>query len=169
MTILPATNTEYFLRRGEGHTLNASPAGDRITFKATGAENDGRLSFLEYESTPGFPGPPPHMHSGHEELFYVLTGQLKMLVGDEVVDCRPGDFAYAPRNVAHTFWNEGDALCTFVAAFSPAGFEGIFEHFHLAIEQGRAMTQQEEIALAERFDMTIVQWPQGPPPVYLGT
>ena len=153
----------YILRNGEGRRLHASSTGDIVTLKSTQLETEGRVAFLEYESAPGFAGPPPHTHDGHEELFYVVSGELNMLVGDDILVCKPGDFAFAPRNVRHTFWNEGGNVCKFVAAFSPAGFEGIFEPAHESVLAGVEMSDAEEEELAARFDMKIVDWPSERP------
>lgn len=159
MSNLPSEFQEYLLRKGEGRRLRASAFGDVAILKCTEDQTDGRVAFLEYESAPGFNGPPPHTHDGHEELFYVTSGQLNMLVGDKRVICGPGDFAFAPRNVPHTFWNEGSEVATFVAVFSPAGFEAIFEHENANLIAGLELSEAEEIELAARFDMRIVPWP----------
>lgn len=160
-TRLPGANMPYFLPRGDGHNITASAGGDLASIKASGAENEGRISFLEYQPAIGEQGPMPHTHAHHEELFYVVSGELHMLLGEESVLARPGDFAYVPRNVAHTFWNEGPETCTFVAAFSPAGFERIFERHQINFEAGHVPTPDEREAMAHEFDMRVVDWPAG--------
>lgn len=160
-TRIPGANLPYLLRKGDGHNLTTSADGDLASIKASGAENDGRIAFLEYQPAVGGAGPLPHTHDHHEELFYVVSGRLHMLLGEQSVLCGPGDFAYVPRNIAHTFWNEGPEPCTFVAAFSPAGFERILERHHINALAGRIPTPEERQALAREFDLRVVDWPAG--------
>ncbi|MGQ4597934.1 cupin domain-containing protein [Nocardia sp. R6R-6] len=164
---LPGANVTYLLRAGEGHNIATSELGDRASIKASGAESEGRLAMLEYTAAAGGRGPDPHTHDHHEELFYIVSGELKMLVGDEVVTCGPGDFAYVPRNVVHTFWNEGADPCTFVGAFSPAGFERIFEYAQEAAKAGRRRTPEEMNEIAQKYDMKLVAWPPGTAPNFV--
>jgi mannose-6-phosphate isomerase-like protein (cupin superfamily) len=67
----------------EGELL--AVAGNEIVFKVGVAEMDGALGVLEYTAAPGFPGPPAHVHHRTVEGFYVLDGELTMLVGDETI------------------------------------------------------------------------------------
>src|SRR5581483_11264588 len=48
------------------------------------------------------------------------------LLGDDVVEARPGDLVHKPRNQWHTFWNAGEEPCRILEIISPAGFEGFF-------------------------------------------
>src|SRR5579871_2674472 len=48
-------------------------------------------------------GPPPHVHSREDELFYVLEGTLDILLGDRTYQATAGSLAYLPRGVAHAF------------------------------------------------------------------
>lgn len=159
MTSLPGRLEEYLLRAGQGDRLITTVGGDNITLKSTGAENEGRVAFVEYVCQPGSEGPPPHAHEGHEELFYVVEGSLNMLVGDQIIVCHEGDFAFAPRYRAHTFWNESATPCKFVATFSPAGFERIFEHFDARIAEGDPLSPEEAHEIHLRYGMEIVDWP----------
>ena len=165
-TPLPGKNVPYLLSAGEGYNLTTSPDGDVASVKASGGESEGRIGFLEYRAAVGGAGPDPHTHDHHEELFYVVSGRLHMLVGDKVLACTPGDFAYVPRNVAHTFWNEGPEPSTFIGAFSPGGFERIFEHAQMGVESGHVPTPEEMAELAEKFDMKLVEWPPGTAPSF---
>lgn len=154
--------SEYILRSGGGEELRASIAGDKITIKVSGARSHGTVAFVEYESVPDAPGPPPHFHHAHEECFYVLQGELSMLVGDRVLVAGPGDFAVAPRRTAHTFWNARDEPCRFVATFTPAGFEEVFREFGRLIEAGAPT--EELRALPSQFGTEVIPWPAGTDP-----
>ena len=47
--------------------------------------------------------PPPHIHHAHEEGFYVLEGELELVVGTQTVRAGPGTCVMVPTGVAHTF------------------------------------------------------------------
>ena len=47
--------------------------------------------------------PPPHVHAGEEEAFYVLDGEVDVEVDGAVTRCAPGAFALVPRGAVHAF------------------------------------------------------------------
>jgi quercetin dioxygenase-like cupin family protein len=73
----------------------------------------------------GSTGPPPHRH-GFDEAFYVIDGQLRFQVRDQLITARAGELAFAPRDVAHTLANHSDHAARFLIAFTPTGFEREF-------------------------------------------
>lgn len=148
-----------FLGAGGGERIPASTSGDVITIKVDSAGTHGTVAVVEYESVPGGKGPPPHRHGAHEECFYVLSGVLSMLVGDEVLQVMPGEFVVASRFVPHTFWNSSTMPCRFLATFSPAGFEDVFREFARMVDAG---ADAAELALLPgRYDTEILRWPPG--------
>lgn len=64
-----------------------------------------RMGCFELTVPPGSNVPPPHSHSGNEELVYVIEGTLRYTVGDVTRDLRPGDAMATPRGVVHGFSN----------------------------------------------------------------
>jgi mannose-6-phosphate isomerase-like protein (cupin superfamily) len=60
---------------GRGDVLTIGPARNYV--KITGAEADGRLDVAEVALTPGYAGPPPHLHTRIDHIFYVLEGTLR--------------------------------------------------------------------------------------------
>lgn len=61
--------------------------------------------FTSYRSTfaEGAAGAPAHFHTKATELFFVLGGALRVLVGDEVTVLRDGDFLAVPPHTPHAF------------------------------------------------------------------
>lgn len=57
------------------------------------------MTFLEIHYEPGV-GAPLHIHE-HESLAYVVTGKVKMTVGQEVYVLGPGDVCRHPKGVPH--------------------------------------------------------------------
>ena len=71
---------------------------------ATGANSGGRFTVGEQVTPVGW-GPPRHIHSPEDEIFYILEGTYEMHVGDERRTLSAGACAIMPRNVPHGFRN----------------------------------------------------------------
>jgi quercetin dioxygenase-like cupin family protein len=84
----------------------------------------GRVSIIETAPRPGV-GPPPHRHD-FDEAFYVMAGELVFQLGDELRTVGPGELAFAPAGVPHTYANLGDAPARQLIICTPAGFERMF-------------------------------------------
>src|SRR6516165_628298 len=70
---------------------------------------------------------PRHMHTREDEAYYVLSGELEVVVGDEVFILRAGDTLMAPRDIPHQLRNSGDVENHYLIMFSPSGFEGFLK------------------------------------------
>ena len=64
--------------------------------KVDGQASRGAYSLIEYSHAPGAPGPLAHVHHAHEEAFYVLDGQLTLIVDGETITLNPGECSVAP-------------------------------------------------------------------------
>jgi mannose-6-phosphate isomerase-like protein (cupin superfamily) len=82
-------------RAGEGESL----FGGRIVLKATFPE----LCITESDFRTARPGADPHYHEHHADTFYVLEGEMAILVHDEEVIVGPGGCVCAPPGVVHGF------------------------------------------------------------------
>lgn len=111
------------LPTGEGETLFVF--GETIRFKVTGVSTAGRFTVAE-EITPPGGGPPLHVHTREDEVFYIVEGECLFTVDGEAITARPGDFVLAPRNVPHTFKNTGAVPSRMLVTITPAGFEEFF-------------------------------------------
>jgi hypothetical protein len=58
-----------------------------------------------------------------DESYFVLSGELEVVVGEEVFVLKPGDSLMAPRDIPHQLRNPGSAANHFLLIFSPSGFE----------------------------------------------
>jgi quercetin dioxygenase-like cupin family protein len=103
-----------------------SPVGGDLTFLARGERSNGTLLALQTSAPPG-EGPPLHTHTREEETIYVVSGDFRWQLGDELSDAPPGSFAFIPRGVAHTWQNIGEQPGMILVTFMPAGMEGFFE------------------------------------------
>jgi quercetin dioxygenase-like cupin family protein len=103
-----------------------SPVGGDLSFIIRAEQSKGTLLALETTAPPG-EGPPLHTHTREEETIYVVSGEFRWQVGEEVSAAPPGSFAFIPRGVAHTWQNIGGEPGTILVTFMPAGMEGFFE------------------------------------------
>jgi mannose-6-phosphate isomerase-like protein (cupin superfamily) len=109
---LPSENTDgAYTTRGsvyipahEGVTKWFS--GDVYTVKITAADTNGSFGLIEASVPPGS-GPVAHAHADQDETFYLLSGELEFLDGDETFMARPGDLVFVRRRIRHRFKNIG--------------------------------------------------------------
>ena len=64
-------------------------------------------SLVEEEARQG-DMPPLHLHRGHDEVVYVLRGRLSFPMPGSRLDLGPGEAAFAPRDVPHTYRVESE-------------------------------------------------------------
>jgi quercetin dioxygenase-like cupin family protein len=96
-------------------------------------ESNGEVSAIEIVAGAGFAGPSLHRHD-FDEAFYVLDGELTFQLGDERFVYGPGELAFAPRAVAHTFANLSGKAARALIVCTPAGFERYFARVAAKIE-----------------------------------
>ena len=99
--------------------------GTHMTHKLTGADTYGQLMWLEDHNPPGAMIP-PHVHTREDEVFRVLEGAVEFTLGDDTLTLGPGDVAYAPRYVPHSWRVVGDAPARTIMSAFPAGIEHMF-------------------------------------------
>lgn len=102
-------------------------AGSIYKYIATGEDTGGAYSLFEAIVPPRDPGPPPHIHKNEDEAFYILRGEFTISIGDDVFHAGPGDFAFLPRGISHSFKSQSDEVGKFLAIVSPSGFEKFFD------------------------------------------
>lgn len=121
---------------GEGRTLLVG-GGDRVTYKARGAETGEAYFCFEVSTTPGF-GPPLHSHA-YRELFYVLEGEYEFTFEEDgELTTRTGSAGCAlaiPPNVPHTFKNATGGPARLLFVHQPAALEEFFEEFGVPVDE----------------------------------
>jgi mannose-6-phosphate isomerase-like protein (cupin superfamily) len=63
--------------------------------------------------------PPLHLHRNEDEWFYVVDGTVAFFVADDSVEGGSGTFAYAPREVPHTFAVRSGTARVLIGSNSP--------------------------------------------------
>ena len=125
----PQSPRAFALPAGEG-TSARNPVGGVLTFKSTAQQTGGQLTAFDAVNPPG-EGPPLHVHVGQDEFLYIVEGDFRVRLGDELIDAAPGSFVFIPRGTAHTWQTVGEVWGRFVGALVPAsaGFEEFFIRF----------------------------------------
>jgi mannose-6-phosphate isomerase-like protein (cupin superfamily) len=104
------------VKPGEGHSVG------NVEFLARSADTP-RFNLALIEIQPHGDGPPKHAHTGEDDAFYILEGELTFGVEGKEVVAGPGTFVLVPPGVEHTFANRGDDLVRMVNIHAPAGFD----------------------------------------------
>jgi mannose-6-phosphate isomerase-like protein (cupin superfamily) len=76
------------------------PSAERLQVLAASEQTGGAFGLVAATLTPG-ETPPPHIHHGEDETYYVLDGHLRIRVGAEQLDLGTGALVFAPRGVPH--------------------------------------------------------------------
>jgi mannose-6-phosphate isomerase-like protein (cupin superfamily) len=103
---------------GKGKTFRAR--GDLFFFKVVGADNDDAFSMCEVWNAPQG-GVLPHIDHRDDEAFFLLEGTYSCLLGDQTLECGPGEPFFAPRGTPHAFKNVGDVQARMLIVQSPGG------------------------------------------------
>ncbi|TAK57789.1 MAG: cupin domain-containing protein [Dehalococcoidia bacterium] len=142
---------------GSGIVVRADEA-ERLTLPANvttllaeGAGTNGAFSAIRATLEPGADGARPHHHSKATELFFVISGSVDILVGEDVVTARAGDLAVVAPGTMHAFAAGNGEPADLLIVFGP-GIER-FDYFRLLrdVVAGDASIA-DVLASQERFD-----------------
>ncbi|MBO0932477.1 cupin domain-containing protein [Fibrella aquatilis] len=87
--------------------------------KVSGKDTGGMLAVFEYMGHQKV-GPPLHVHTDQDELFYVVEGEYRFQVGKETFTVKAGDTVFGPRNMPHT-WIQLTDVGKLLYQVQPAG------------------------------------------------
>ena len=94
----------------------------RVRVLASGDDTEGAFGLVDMLEVPAGSMPPLHVHRDHDEGFYVLDGEVTLLLPGQEVTLRRGDFFLAPRGVPHTY-RVGATHARWLVTSTPAAFE----------------------------------------------
>jgi quercetin dioxygenase-like cupin family protein len=100
-------------------------SGDVYETMATAESTNGALGFTDCWVPPGN-GPVAHVHKIADESFYVISGSLEFLNGDQTFVANAGDFVFVPRGTRHRFRNITDEVAHMASFFTPGGGEALW-------------------------------------------
>jgi quercetin dioxygenase-like cupin family protein len=85
-------------------------------------DTGGQLTVMRFTAPPGA-GSPPHTHPGLESM-YVVSGELEVHIGDEVVTAGAGAQFYFPAGTRE--WFTATTEATVLATYVPGGIDKFF-------------------------------------------
>lgn len=141
----------------------ASRGGETIKFlglhpndcKISGKDTGGQLSVFEYTGL-GKVGPMLHLHYHQDEIFTVIDGSYRFVVGPETHELKTGDTIFLPRGIPHT-WIQLSDKGKLIYFLQPAGK---MEEFFAVMNAWKERPSQKQLdQLHEAHGMKVV----GPP------
>jgi quercetin dioxygenase-like cupin family protein len=165
-TIEPAESTSHttpvrsnVVAAGEGRTpapLNI--VGEETLVKVSSEDSDGTLAFFHLVAPP-MSGPPRHVHSREDELFYVLEGELVFELDGERHTVRAGDTVYLRRGVVHTYQNFTTSDARLLITTTPGNFCNLFIEMSAATPPGTMPSFELIDTIATKYGISTL----GPP------
>lgn len=150
MTAPTEPGAPLLVRAATAEALTADPTST-ITLLADAEHTGGRFTSNRTWFDVGSEGAPSHHHSVGTEIFFVIDGALRVLLGEEIVELGPGDLLAVPPGVHHAFGpapeRTADVLITFVPGRERFAYFRLLDRFH----RGEA-TLEEIQQTQDRFD-----------------
>jgi len=133
-----------------GHTFMM--LGTTMRLIAAADATGGRYTVIEQVTPPGW-GPPRHIHSREDEIFYVLDGAYELHVGEERRTVSTGASAILPCNIPHGFRNVASTPSRLLFVIAPGGLE---EYFLAVAKCSPAPSPVQLVELARPFGLTLL-------------
>ena len=149
---MSSSTKPVLVRSADAEVLAASG----VTLLADTPATNGDLTSHRSIFKAGKEGAPPHLHREASELFFVLTGSLRVLTGDDIITLDEGDFLVVPPNTPHAFEAAGttDAEVLFVLTHAKPRFD----YYRLLEGVYRGETDPAELAAtSDRYDNHYVE------------
>ena len=132
--------------------------GEQTLVKVSTGDSHGQLAFFHLVAPP-MSGPPRHVHSREDELFYVLEGELVFELDGARHLVGQGGTVYLRRGVAHAYQNFTSADARLLIATTPGGFSEFFVELSASTPPGGLPDLAVLGALGEKYGITTL----GPP------
>ena len=91
--------------------------------KIGSGHTQGDFSLVDHRMPAGF-APPPHIHHGTDEAFYVLDGELEGFCGEQPWRATPGAVVFLPRDIAHGYHVSDEAPARILIVTVRDSFDG---------------------------------------------
>ncbi|MBW5447665.1 cupin domain-containing protein [Cohnella sp. CFH 77786] len=99
--------------------------GNLSTVKANAEHTGGQFSLVEDLMAPGYETP-YHIHRKEDETFYLLEGEMEIILDGRKYQAKADHFAFLPRNIPHGFRIVGDRPARMLVMIHPSGFDRFF-------------------------------------------
>lgn len=120
--------------------------GGRFSLKVSTRDTGGDLCIYDtLREQKG--GPALHRHHLQDEWFYVIQGEFLVQVGGDTVKLQPGDSAFAPRKIPHTFAMTSEGTGQMLVLFQPAG--SMEDFFKQMTKFGKEILPNQEVVMKQ--------------------
>lgn len=80
------------------------------------------FALVEAYLPPGFETP-YHVHRAEDEAYYVIEGEVTLIIDGQQIVAGPGTFAFGPRNIPHGYRTTRSGPSRMLLLAAPAGFD----------------------------------------------
>jgi quercetin dioxygenase-like cupin family protein len=158
--LLQAPAKAFKAQKGEGrkhgHLQLKGVNANVLDVKISGSDTNGGFAMFEQTSLSQGRGTPFHVHPQQDEVFYVLEGDYRFKVGEEIFNLSAGETIFLPRTVPHA-WTQVSAKGRMTVLLQPAG--KLENFFQTMAALNHEPSQQEVARIFEENEMKVV----GPP------
>jgi quercetin dioxygenase-like cupin family protein len=109
-------------------------------------DNNGAFDFVIGKIRRGTE-PPPHIHTREDEFFYILSGEMRVYVEDEVFLVTAGECVFMPRGKAHAWLITSEELHN-IALITPGGFLDAVNKMNAPAERMDVPTDADTVTYA---------------------
>lgn len=152
-----AAQAEEHSRPGKGFKVEANQSryqnellimGGSFECKVSARDTGGDLCIYDtFREQKG--GPALHLHYAQDEWFYVMQGEFIFRVGDGMLKLGPGDSAFGPRNIPHTFAKTNEGPGHMLIVWQPAG--SMEDFFYQISKMGKDIPANQEVVFKKLF------------------
>ncbi|GAA0333790.1 cupin domain-containing protein [Streptomyces blastmyceticus] len=154
---MDATALKPVLTRAADAETTSDPSSVMTLLADCGTDGSPLTSYRSHFAE-GAVGAPAHFHTRASELFFVIGGSLRVLVGDEVKTLGEGDLLLVPPHTPHAFAAAPGAEADVLFVFTPGMPR--FDYLRLLGRVMRGEASPQEIKeSSERFDNHYVDSP----------
>jgi mannose-6-phosphate isomerase-like protein (cupin superfamily) len=116
-----------------------------------GQHTGGAFCIIEAPIGPKTLAGPLHTHRHEDGCWYVIDGEFAAQIGDDEVHEGPGSLIFAPRGVAHTYWNPGTSPAVYLELCWPVGLERYLQQVGTIVDRGGDDIFDEIVRLGGEF------------------
>jgi quercetin dioxygenase-like cupin family protein len=159
-TSTPTSASRFFtLASADGRTpMPLNVVGEETLVKVSAADSEGLIAFFHLVAPP-MSGPPRHVHSREDELFYVLEGEIVFELDGNRHTVREGGTVYLRRGVVHAYQNFTAASARLLIVTTPGVFSGFFVELSAATPPGAIPALDVLTEISNKYGITML----GPP------
>ena len=110
---------------------------------ATSDSTDGALTVID-QVMPRRSGPPPHVHERLHEYFYLLDGEIRFQLGNELKTATTGSLLSVPANTVHAFAVASETARV-LNLYTPGGFSEQISHMGAPAAELRLPRDGEQV------------------------